>query len=98
MDVSNPVLLAEALDDLRNWPHSTAGLSMADEATLAYRSVSLELDQAHQEFRRARNVHKDAESGRTGYPTGRAWDEAMEAAGRLAELLRALGPPLRTVE
>lgn len=96
--VSNPIVLADLLDDLRNWPHNTAALSMAEEATIEWRDLSPELREAHSTFAAARIAHKDATCGRTARSVDEAWDAAIAAAGRLAAALRALGPPLRTVE
>lgn len=96
--VSNPIVLADLLDDLRNRPPSTAALSMAEEATIEWRDVSPELRKAHRAFSVARFAHKDAMCGRTDRPVDEAWEAAIAAAGRLAAALRALGPPLRTVE
>lgn len=96
--VSNPMVLADLVDDLRNWPHNTAALSMAEEASFAWCDLSPELREAHRAFSVARFAHKDATCGRTTRSVDEAWGAAMVAAGRLAEALRALGPPLRVVE
>lgn len=83
------VQLADALDDMHNFPHNTGGLSMLDEATTAYRHIASNLEAAQLAFARARDAHKRSAVG-DGYSDD-AWQAAMEAGRRLAVLLRELG-------
>lgn len=83
--------LADALDAMEYFPHNTAGLSMLDEATLAFRAKSVELDEAQQAFVEARFAHKDSYSLTSDYYSDESWQLAMQAARRLAALLRKLG-------
>ena len=80
--------LAGMLDDVHRFPHRTGALSMLDEAALAFAVEYPELDEAHQEFARARERHTQA---LPGPEQDTAWTAAVTAAQGLARVLRPLG-------
>jgi hypothetical protein len=82
--------LAEALEVMDGHPHNTGGLSMLDEATLAFGWLHPEVRPAQEGFAAARLAHKDSYR-RYGHFTDESWQAAINAAHRLAEALRALG-------
>lgn len=83
--------LADALDRMSGHPHNTGGLSMLDEATLAFGSKYPQVGEAQRAFAAARMAHLSSYS-RTfeGYSED-AWRQAMDAAAHLAAALRPLG-------
>jgi hypothetical protein len=83
--------LADALDRMRNHPHLTGGLSMLDEATLAFGDKYPEVGEAQRVFATARIAHMRSYSRDTGQYSDEAWAEAMRAARRLAAALRPHG-------
>lgn len=82
--------LADALDGMRHHAHNTGGLSMLDEATLAFRFKYPNIAEPQQSFSAARHAHMRSYST-TGNYSQDAWDRAMAAAERLAAELRPLG-------
>jgi hypothetical protein len=84
-----PAGLADAIDDMRHFPHNTGGLSMIDEAAGQFARESIEVDRARRAFSRARYAHKDSYNPATGCMSDAAWRQAMTAADKLADTLRA---------
>uniref|UniRef100_UPI003F49183C hypothetical protein n=1 Tax=Amycolatopsis sp. CA-096443 TaxID=3239919 RepID=UPI003F49183C len=82
--------LADALERTGHAPHNTGALSMLDEATIAFGAKSAELGEAQRRFADARIAHLHALAP-SGGDTDDAWRQAMQAARRLAALLRPLG-------
>ncbi|MET9263722.1 hypothetical protein [Amycolatopsis sp. NPDC004079] len=85
------VELADALETMESFPHNTGGLSMLDEATLAFGGKSAEIGEAQRTFSQARHAHKSSYSSASGGYSDDQWHQVMQAAHRLAALLRALG-------
>lgn len=83
--------LADALDAMQHHPHNTGGLSMLDEATLAFGWRYPTVGPAQQEFANARHRHMRSYTTERGDYTDESWQTAMDAAHRLAEALRPLG-------
>jgi hypothetical protein len=82
--------LADVLDHLRTGvPHNSGGLSMLDEATLAFGRKSADLYEAQRPFGQARLAHM--RSYTAGAYSNEAWQRAVDAAERLATMLWALG-------
>jgi hypothetical protein len=83
--------LADLLDGMRDFPHNTAGMSMLDEATIAFRDLSPAVREAQGAFGEARYRHaRSYRGGPVGY-SDESWAAALTAAGRLADMLRPLG-------
>lgn len=84
--------LADALEVMDDFPHNTGGLSMLDEATLAfgwkYESV---VGPAQRAFADARHAHMRSYRTATGNYSDEAWRKALDAAHALATALRGLG-------
>lgn len=88
---STPAELADMLDLMERFPHSTGSLSMLDEATLAYGRKYPAINGPQRAFAAARHAHMDSyRTGRGNY-TDESWREAMRAAHALADALRPLG-------
>ena len=88
---STAAQLADALDIMVRHPHDTMGLSLLDEATMAFGDKSPELYEAQTAFANARDRHMRSYTTERGDYTDESWAGAMVAAGRLAALLRPLG-------
>jgi hypothetical protein len=85
-----PTGLADALDELEYHPHNTGGLSMLDEATMAYGSRYPDIDPLQRAFARARYAHMGSYRTKTNSFTDESWRTAMDAAHALAAALRRL--------
>lgn len=85
------VELADLLEGMTFHPHNTGGLSMLDEATLAFGRESDQIRQAQHAFSLARHAHKRSWDTAAQQYGDQAWEEAIDAARRLATLLRGLG-------
>jgi hypothetical protein len=83
--------LADALEGMEGHPHNTGGLSMLDEATLAYGWRLPAIAQAQEAFSAARHAHKGSYMTETGSYTDESWQAALDAASGLAAELRKLG-------
>ncbi len=83
--------LADMLDGMERHPHHTAGLSMLDEATLAYALKRSPLADLQRAFGTARYAHQRSSSTATQGYSDEAWRTAMDAAHSLAAALRELG-------
>jgi hypothetical protein len=83
----NAVELAEALESMPDYPHSTGSLSQLDEASLRFAASSPEVRQAEREFSSARLAHMQSYQTGAGY-SDEAWAGAMRAAMKLAAALR----------
>jgi hypothetical protein len=88
---STPAELADLLDELEQFPHSTVALSMLDEATLAYGSRYPEVSGSQRAFASARLAHMQSYTTETGNYADESWRKATEAAHALASVLRPLG-------
>jgi hypothetical protein len=83
--------LAAALDAMQHHRHNTGGLSMLDEATLEFGWRYDTVGPAQQAFANARQRHMRSYTTERGNYSDEAWDAAIEAAQRLAAVLRPLG-------
>jgi hypothetical protein len=83
--------LARDLEVMKDFPHNTGGLSMLDEATLAFGWKYEQVGPAQRAFAEARHAHKRSYRTETGNYADEAWDRAMQAASALAAALRPLG-------
>lgn len=83
--------LAAALDAMQRHPHNTGGLSMLDEATLAFGWRYETVGPAQQAFANARHRHMRSYSTAINDYSDEAWQDALAAAQALAEALRPLG-------
>lgn len=83
--------LAGMLDGMARHPHNTGGLSMLDEATLAFGDKDPKVRTAQSRFAQARHVHQRSYRSATDGYSDDAWQKAMAAAGELATELRRLG-------
>jgi hypothetical protein len=83
--------LADALEVMDDFPHNTGGLSLLDEATLAYGWKYEQVGPAQRAFAEARHAHMRSYRTETGNYSSEAWDRAMQAARALADVLRPLG-------
>lgn len=82
--------LADALDDVGRAIHSTGALSMLSEAALDFTGKLDEIAGAYREFDNARFAHMDSYKV-AGEFTDESWRAAVDAASRLASVLRPLG-------
>lgn len=82
--------LATILEAVRDFPHSTGGMSQLDEATSRFRGTSPQYDEAQAAFSQARMAHKLSYTEATGH-SDEAWNAAVAAAEQLANLLHLLG-------
>lgn len=83
--------LADLLESMARHPHNTGGLSMLDEATMAFGRYRDDIARAQQGFAAARHAHMHSWDEKRQQYSEEAWDKAMGAAGYLALLLRPLG-------
>lgn len=83
--------LADALEVMDGFPHNTGGLSLLDEATLAYGWKYEQVGPAQKAFAEARHAHMRSYRSEAGNYSDEAWDRAMQAAHALADALRPLG-------
>jgi len=83
--------LAEMLESMAAHPHNTGGLSMLDEATMAFRNKNPDIAAAQQAFAQARYAHMRSYISHSGTYSQVSWEEAMRCARELAALLRPLG-------
>jgi len=83
--------LADALEVMPDYPHNTGGLSMLDEATLAFGWKYETVGPAQRAFAEARHAHMRSYRTETGNYTDETWNRAMQAAHALAAALRPLG-------
>jgi len=83
--------LARDLEVMEDFPHNTGGLSMLDEATLAFGWKYPEVGSAQRAFADARHAHMRSWSTGAQAYSDEAWRTAMDAALSLAAALRKLG-------
>jgi hypothetical protein len=83
--------LADDLEIMQRHRHNTGGLSMLDEATLAFGWKYEQVGPAQRAFAEARHAHMRSYRTEAGNYTDEAWDHAMQAAHSLAAALRPLG-------
>jgi hypothetical protein len=83
--------LADGLDIMHRHRHNTGGLSMLDEATLAFGWKYEQIGPLQRAFAEARYAHMRSYRTETGNYSDEAWDRAMQAASALAAALRLLG-------
>lgn len=83
--------LAGMLESMSSYPHNTGGLSMLDEATMAFGRRDGGVREAQQAFSISRHQHMRSYRTETGGYSDEAWEKAMGAARELAVLLRPLG-------
>jgi hypothetical protein len=83
--------LADMLDGMEDFPHNTGGLSMLDEATLAFGRKSPRLAESQRAFGDARYAHMRSYTTEAQAYSDEAWSAAMTAAHALAAALRELG-------
>lgn len=83
--------LANMLEGMSRHSHNTGGLSMLDEATLAFGRKSPKIMEAQQIFSTARHLHHRSWSTERQNYSDKLWRDAMESARGLADLLRPLG-------
>ena len=83
--------LADALEVMDDFPHNTGGLSLLDEATMAFGRKSPDVAELQRAFANARYAHMRSYRTETGGYSDEAWDTAMAAAHSLAAALRELG-------
>ena len=83
--------LARDLEIMAGFPHNTGGLSMLDEATMAFGRGNPRLASLQRAFADARHAHmRSWWTGAQAY-SDEAWRTAMNAALSLAAALRELG-------
>ena len=83
--------LADMLDAMDRYPHSTGSLSMLDEATISFGRVSADLQARQCALSHARYAHMRSYRTETGNYSDEAWTRVMDAARALAAALRELG-------
>lgn len=83
--------LARDLDIMEEFPHNTGGLSMLDEATMAFGRKSQHVAELQRAFASARHAHMRSWSTELQSYSAEAWHAAMDAAHALAAALRELG-------
>jgi hypothetical protein len=83
--------LAYDLEVMDDFPHNTGGLSMLEEATLAFGWKYDQIGPLQQAFAEARHAHMRSYRTETGAYSDEAWQRAMTAAHSLAAALRLLG-------
>lgn len=83
--------LAGMLDGMEAFPHNTGGLSMLDEATLAFGRKSQHVAELQRAFASARLAHMRSWSTEAQAYSDEAWRAAMAVARSLAAALRELG-------
>lgn len=88
---STAIQLADMLDGMEGFPHNTGGLSMLDEATLAFGRKSPHLAELQRVFGSARIAHMNSWSTAEQAYSQEMWQAAMDAAHALAAALRELG-------
>jgi len=83
--------LANMLEAMSRHPHNTGGLSMLDEATLAFGNKDPKIREAQQDFSTARHRHHRSWNTQAQSYSDELWESALDCARKLATLLRPLG-------
>ena len=83
--------LARDLEIMEDFPHNTGGLSMLDEATMAFGRKNQHVAELQRAFADARHAHMRSWSTEAQAYSDEAWRTAMTAARSLAATLRELG-------
>ena len=83
--------LARNLEIMADFPHNTGGLSMLDEATMAFGRDNPHVASLQRAFAEARHAHMRSYSSATCSYSDKAWRTAIDAARSLAAALRELG-------
>jgi hypothetical protein len=81
--------LADDLDLMNGCPHDIEGLSQLSDAASAFSGLSPYIVQAQRDLTESRRGH--IRSFRDGSYSEAAWQDAVDAAHHLADLLRPLG-------